>query len=58
MCPEDEIKQNSQDLPLSIERLLDGLWRQREDLGLIAEELLDIFESNGLLPPQREESAD
>ncbi|MDD5364746.1 MAG: hypothetical protein PHR30_05350 [Gallionellaceae bacterium] len=35
-----------------VERLLTGLWQQREELGLIADELLAIFRSHGLTPPQ------
>ncbi len=56
MGPEGEIFQKDQELPLSIERLLNGLWQQREELGLIAEELLDIFKRNGFSPPQDEEA--
>jgi hypothetical protein len=55
MCPEGDVSQSGQDLPLSVERLLSGLWQQREELGLIADELLDIFRRNGLTPPQDEE---
>jgi hypothetical protein len=56
MCPEGEVIQNGQDLPPAVERLLNGLWQQREELGLIAEELLDIFSRIGMKPPQDEES--
>lgn len=35
-----------------VERLLKGLWQQREELGLIADELLAIFRRHGLKPPQ------
>ena len=42
-------------LPPPVERLLVGLWQQREDLGAIADELLAIFRSQGLRPPQDEE---
>ena len=40
------------EVPLSVDRLLNGLWQQREELGLIADELLDIFKRHGLTPPQ------
>lgn len=32
-------------------KLLLGLWRQREELGLIAEELLELFQRHGLPAP-------
>ena len=54
MSPDDEIKSGSWDESLPLERLLDGLWQQREELGLIADELLDIFKRYGLTPPQDE----
>lgn len=38
-----------------VERLLIGLWQQREDLGLIADELLAIFRRHGLTPPKDKE---
>jgi hypothetical protein len=44
-----------QGMPAPVERLLNGLWRQREELGLIADELLAIFQHHGLNPPQDEE---
>jgi hypothetical protein len=43
---------SDQGLPPPVERLLSGLWRQREELGLIADELLDLFRQHGLKPPQ------
>ena len=55
MCPEGEVSQHSQELPLSVERLLNGLFQQREELGLIADELLNIFRYHGLTPPQDED---
>lgn len=55
MCPVGEAPSNDQDLPLSVERLLNGLFQQREELGLIADELLDLFRYHGLTPPQDEE---
>ena len=40
------------DMPPPVARLLIGLLQQREELGLIADELLDIFRRNGYaLPP-------
>jgi hypothetical protein len=56
MCPEGDVSHSSnQDLPISVERLLNGLFQQREELGLIADELLNIFRYHGLTPPQDEE---
>jgi len=43
---------SAQGLPPPVERLLTGLWQQREELGLIADELLDLFRQHGLTPPQ------
>jgi hypothetical protein len=42
------------EMPVPIERLLTGLWHQREDLGLIADELLEIFKQHGLTPPNEQ----
>lgn len=44
-----------QELPPPVERLLDGLWQQRDELGLIADELLDLFRRHGLTPPQEKQ---
>jgi len=55
MCPEGDVFQENKDLPSSVERLLNGLWQQREELGLIADELLEIFRRHGLSPPQDED---
>ncbi len=52
MSPENELANDQQALPAPVERLLTGLWQQREELGLIADELLDIFRSHGMTPPQ------
>lgn len=56
MNPEPEQLSANQTLSPPVERLLTGLWRQREELGLIADELLAIFRSHGLTPPQDEEN--
>jgi hypothetical protein len=56
MYPDGEAPTRSgQDLTPSVERLLTGLWKQREELGLIADELLAIFRRYGLTPPKDEE---
>jgi hypothetical protein len=55
MNPDPEQVPNNQALSPPIERLLIGLWQQREELGLIADELLAIFRSQGLTPPKDEE---
>jgi Fe2+ or Zn2+ uptake regulation protein len=34
-----------------VEKILKGLWRQREELGIVAEELLELFRAAGLTPP-------
>ncbi|NTV93831.1 MAG: hypothetical protein HGA75_00235 [Thiobacillus sp.] len=54
MNPDPEQLQANQALPPPVERLLTGLWQQREELGLIADELLAIFRSHGMTPPQDE----
>lgn len=51
MNPTDEGFRPAQEVPPPVERLLTGLWQQREELGLIADELLDIFRRNGFAPP-------
>lgn len=56
MCPDDKSQPERLDVPPPVERLLTGLWRQREDLGLIADELLDIFKRHGLEPPRDQDS--
>lgn len=56
MNPEPEQLSNNQTSPTSVERLLVGLWQQREELGLIADELLAIFHRHGLTPPGDEDS--
>ena len=43
-------------VPVPVERLLNGLWQQREELGLIADELLAIFRRHGLTPPKDEKN--
>lgn len=55
MKPDPKQLPVSQAVPAPVERLLAGLWQQREELGLIADELLAIFRSQGLKPPQDEE---
>ncbi len=55
MYSESNPPPDSGDLPPSIERLLNGLWQQREELGLLADELLDIFRRHGLTPPGDDE---
>ena len=55
MNPEPERLPTNQAVPPPVERLLVGLWRQREELGLIADELLAIFRSQGLTPPPDKE---
>jgi hypothetical protein len=55
MSPDPEHPQNNGTMPPPVERLLVGLWQQREELGLIADELLDIFRHHGLTPPQDED---
>lgn len=52
MNPDPEQLPADQYVPVPVERLLTGLWQQREELGLIADELLAIFRSQGLTPPQ------
>lgn len=56
MNPEQEQLQVDPALSPPVERLLIGLWQQREELGLIADELLAIFRSHGLTPPQDDET--
>jgi hypothetical protein len=51
MAQEHDLSSDGDDLPRPLERLLTGLWHQRAELGLIAEELLDIFRRHGLTPP-------
>lgn len=55
MSSDPEQTQNNGAMPPPVERLLVGLWQQREELGLIADELLDIFRRHGLTPPQDED---
>ncbi|MFA5082827.1 MAG: hypothetical protein WC474_09805 [Hydrogenophilaceae bacterium] len=55
MDPGPEAPPSNQVVSPPVERLLIGLWQQREELGLIADELLAIFRSHGLTPPQDEE---
>jgi hypothetical protein len=40
--------------PSHIEKILVGLWQQREELGLVADELLDLFRVYGMSPPADE----
>jgi hypothetical protein len=44
--------------PSSINKILIGLWQQREELGIVADELLELFRAYGLTPPldERERS--
>ncbi len=51
MDPIEENNHSAQDIAPPVEKLLTGLWRQREELGLIADELLDIFRRKGFAPP-------
>jgi hypothetical protein len=41
--------------PLHIKKILIGLWQQREELGLVADELLALFQTYGMTPPFDEE---
>lgn len=37
--------------PPPIKQILIGLWQQREELGLVADELLELFRAYGMTPP-------
>lgn len=52
MNPTEQDVAVKQEVPPPVERLLTGLWQQREELGLIADELLDIFRRYGFAPPR------
>jgi len=41
--------------PVHIKKILIGLWQQREELGLVADELLDLFRVYGMSPPEGNE---
>lgn len=45
----------SVEAPSHVEKILVGLWQQREELGLVADELLDLFRVYGMSPPPEEE---
>ena len=55
MTPDPEYHEVTPPIPTPVARLLNGLWQQREELGLIADELLAIFRQHGLTPPLDEE---
>lgn len=55
MNPDPEQISPDQGSPSPVDQLLTGLWQQREELGLIADELLAIFRSHGINPPRDEE---
>jgi len=40
------------DQPLAqVEKILKGLWQQRDELGIVADELLELFRAAGLKLP-------
>jgi hypothetical protein len=44
--------------PAPIKKILIGLWQQREELGLVADELLMLFRAYGMTPPLDEEGGE
>lgn len=56
MSSDPESRPDNKETSAPVERLLTGLVQQRDELGGIADELLDLFRRHGLTPPQDPEN--